>query len=543
MIEATNFIEQIINEDLESGKTTAIQTRFPPEPNGYLHIGHAKSMFVNFGIANKYDGKCNLFFDDTNPSKEKTEFVDAIRADIRWMGYEWAKECYASDFFQTIYEFAIKLIKEGKAFVCDLSAEQIKETRGTLTEPGKESPYRNRTVEENLKLFSEMKEGKYADGEKCLRAKIDMSSPNLNMRDPVIYRILHATHHRTGDKWCIYPMYDYAHPICDYLQGVTHSLCTLEFEDHRPLYDWVGYSLGFVNKPQQIEFARLNITNTVMSKRYLKKLVEENLVHGWDDPRMPTITGLRNRGIPSAAIRDFCSRVGVAKANSECEYSYFEACVREYLNANAQRAMAVFAPLKLTITNYEGEEEVDFEINQTKEDAGSRKVKFSKNLYIESSDFSLNPPPKYFRLKKDGYVRLKNAYIVRCDDVICDENGNAVEVLCTYIPESRSGSDTSGIKVKGVIHWVNANDALDVTVKQYQSLLRDADYSGQDFNERFNYESEKIFSAKAEPYFAQVENGEPFQLMRTGYYKKGEENGQIVLSEIVSLKDNFNKKQ
>ena len=543
MIEATNFIEQIINEDLETGKTTAIQTRFPPEPNGYLHIGHAKSMFVNFGIANKYDGKCNLFFDDTNPSKEKTEFVDAIRADIRWMGYEWAKECYASDFFQTIYEFAIKLIKEGKAFVCDLSAEQIKETRGTLTEPGKESPFRNRTVEENLKLFSEMKEGKYADGEKCLRAKIDMSSPNLNMRDPVIYRILHATHHRTGDKWCIYPMYDYAHPICDYLQGVTHSLCTLEFEDHRPLYDWVGYSLGFVNKPQQIEFARLNITNTVMSKRYLKKLVEENLVHGWDDPRMPTITGLRSRGIPSAAIRDFCSRVGVAKANSECEYSYFEACVREYLNANAQRAMAVFAPLKLTITNYEGEEEVDFEINQTKEDAGSRKVKFSKNLYIESSDFSLNPPPKYFRLKKDGYVRLKNAYIVRCDDVICDENGNAVEVLCTYIPESRSGSDTSGIKVKGVIHWVNANDALDVTVKQYQSLLRDADYSGQDFNERFNYESEKIFSAKAEPYFAQVENGEPFQLMRTGYYKKGEENGQIVLSEIVSLKDNFNKKQ
>lgn len=318
MIEATNFIEQIINEDIDAGKVTAIQTRFPPEPNGYLHIGHAKSMFVNFGIAQKYGGKCNLFFDDTNPSKEKTEFVDAIRGDIRWMGYEWAKECYASDFFDVIYDCAARLIKEGKAFVCDLSAEEIKNLRGTLTEPGKESPYRNRSAEENLRLFTEMREGKYADGEKCLRAKIDMSSPNLNMRDPVIYRILHATHHRTGDAWCVYPMYDFAHPICDYLQGVTHSLCTLEFEDHRPLYDWVGVSLGFSPKPRQIEFARLNVTNTVMSKRYLKKLVEENLVHGWDDARMPTITGLRNRGIPAEAIRDFCSRVGVAKANSEC---------------------------------------------------------------------------------------------------------------------------------------------------------------------------------------------------------------------------------
>lgn len=542
MIEATNFIEQYINEDIETGRTDAIQTRFPPEPNGYLHIGHAKSMFVNFGIAQKYGGKCNLFFDDTNPSKEKTEFVDAIRSDIHWMGYEWARECYASDFFDTIYEYAVRLIKEGKAFVCDLSAEEIRETRGTLTEPGKESPYRNRSVEENLRLFTQMKEGKYADGEKCLRAKIDMSSPNVNMRDPVIYRILHATHHRTGDKWCIYPMYDYAHPICDYLQGVTHSLCTLEFEDHRPLYDWVGISLGFDPKPRQIEFARLNITNTVMSKRYLKKLVEEGLVHGWNDARMPTITGLRNRGIPAEAIRDFCSRVGVAKANSECEYSYFEACVREYLNANAERAMAVFSPLKLTITNYEGSEEVDFEINQTKEDAGVRKVKFGKHLYIESTDFSLDPPPKYFRLKKDGYVRLKNAYIVRCDEVVTDENGNAVEILCTYVPESRSGSDTSGIKVKGVIHWVNAETAADVTVKQYQSLLRDADYAGQDFNERFNAESEKIISAKAEPYLLQAKEGTPFQLMRTGYYKKSSDENGAYLSEIVSLKDNFNKK-
>ncbi len=540
--EAANFIEQIINEDLASGKVKEIQTRFPPEPNGYLHVGHAKSMFVNFGTALKYGGKCNLFFDDTNPSKEKTEFVDAIRADIRWLGYDWARECYASDFFDQIYEYALRLIREGKAFVCDLSAEEIKNTRGTLTEPGTESPYRNRTPEENLRLFEEMKAGKYKDGEKCLRAKIDMSSPNVNMRDPVIYRILHATHHRTGDKWCIYPMYDYAHPICDYLQGVTHSLCTLEFEDHRPLYDWVGLTLGFDPKPRQIEFARLNITNTVMSKRYLKKLVEENHVHGWDDPRMPTLAGLRNRGIPAAAVRDFCSRIGVAKANSECEYSYFEACVREYLNAHAERAMAVLSPIRVTLTNYEGEEELDFDINQTDENAGKRKVKFGKHLYIDGSDFSLDPPPKYFRLKKDGYVRLKNAYIIRCDDVALDEKGNVQELFCTYIPESHSGSDTSGIKVKGVIQWVNADDAQDAELRQYESLLKDAAYAGQDFSERMNAESEKIFSAKAEPYLAAAEEGKAFQLLRTGYYKKCTEKGRLVLSEIVSLKDNFNKK-
>ena len=540
--EAANFIEQIINEDLASGKVKEIQTRFPPEPNGYLHVGHAKSMFVNFGTALKYGGKCNLFFDDTNPSKEKTEFVDAIRADIRWLGYDWARECYASDFFDQIYEYALRLIREGKAFVCDLSAEEIKNTRGTLTEPGTESPYRNRTPEENLRLFEEMKAGKYKDGEKCLRAKIDMSSPNVNMRDPVIYRILHATHHRTGDKWCIYPMYDYAHPICDYLQGVTHSLCTLEFEDHRPLYDWVGLTLGFDPKPRQIEFARLNITNTVMSKRYLKKLVEENHVHGWDDPRMPTLAGLRNRGIPAAAVRDFCSRIGVAKANSECEYSYFEACVREYLNAHAERAMAVLSPIRVTLTNYEGEEELDFDVNQTDENAGKRKVKFGKHLYIDGSDFSLDPPPKYFRLKKDGYVRLKNAYIIRCDDVALDEKGNVQELFCTYIPESHSGSDTSGIKVKGVVQWVNADDAQDAELRQYESLLKDAAYAGQDFSERMNAESEKIFSAKAEPYLAAAEEGKAFQLLRTGYYKKCTEKGRLVLSEIVSLKDNFNKK-
>lgn len=541
MAEASNFIEQIIEEDLAAGRIKAVQTRFPPEPNGYLHIGHAKSMFVNFGIAEKFGGKCNLFFDDTNPSKEKTEFVDAIKRDIAWLGYHWAKEVYASDFFDTIYEFAEKLILEGKAFVCDLSAEQIRETRGTLTEPGTESPCRNRTPEENLRLFREMRAGKYADGEKCLRAKIDMASPNVNLRDPVIYRILRAAHHRTGDKWCIYPMYDYAHPICDYLQGVTHSLCTLEFEDHRPLYDWVGINLGFDPKPRQIEFARLNMTNLVMSKRYLKKLVEDGSVHGWDDPRMPTLAGLRNRGIPAAAVRDFCERAGVAKAQSECDISYFEAVVRDYLNARAPRAMAVVDPLKLTVTNYEGSEEIDFEVNQLDPEAGTRKVTFGKHLYIERGDFSLDPPPKYHRLKIGGVARLKNAYIVRCDEAVTDENGNVTEILCTYLPESRSGHDTSGVKAKGVLHWVNADVCEDAVLKQYDHLLKDADYAGQDFSERMNLDSEHLFSAKAEPYLAQAQEGTAFQLMRTGYYKVCRDQGKLCLSEIVSLKDNFNK--
>ncbi len=498
-------------------------------------------MFVNFGTAQKFGGTCNLFFDDTNPSKEKTEFVDAIRKDILWLGYQWEKEVYASDFFDIIYEYALKLIREGKAYVCDLSPEEIKNTRGTLTEAGTESPYRNRSPEENERLFGEMREGKYADGEKCLRAKIDMASPNMNLRDPVIYRILRATHHRTGDKWCVYPMYDYAHPICDYLQGVTHSLCTLEFEDHRPLYDWVGYSLGFVQKPSQIEFARLNLTNLVMSKRYLKKLVEEHSVHGWDDPRMPTLAGLRNRGIPAEAIRDFCARIGVAKANSECEISYFEAVVREYLNAHAPRAMAVVEPLKLTLTNYEGSEEIDFEINQLDPTAGTRKVRFGKTLYIERSDFSLDPPPKYHRLKIGACARLKNAYIVRCDEAVTDADGNVTEIKCTYFPESRSGADTSGIKAKGVLHWVNAETCVDAALVQYDHLLRDAEFSGQDFSERINLDSEHIFAAKAEPYLKEACEGTAFQLMRTGYYKTCTRNDKLCLSEIVSLKDNFNK--
>lgn len=542
-MEATNFIEQIINEEIESGKVSAIQTRFPPEPNGYLHIGHAKSLCLNFGVKEKYHGKCNLFLDDTNPSKEKEEFEEAIKKDIRWLGFEYDKVTHASDFYEDIYRFAEKEIELGNAFVCDMSPEEISANRGSLTEPGKESPYRNRSVEENLKLFREMREGKYPDGSKCLRAKIDMASPNVNMRDPVIYRILRETHYRTGDKWCIYPMYDFAHPICDYLQGVTHSLCTLEFEDHRPLYDWVGITLGFNPKPRQIEFARLAVTNLVMSKRYLKKLVEEGKVDGWDDPRMPTLTGLRRRGVPAEALKDFCARIGVAKANSEVQISYLEACIREYLNIHAERAMGVLKPLKLTITNFPDglTEEVDFDINPNEEERRTRKISFSKNLFIDADDFSLAPPPKYFRLKKGGMVRLKSAYIVRCDDVLTDENGNVTELLCSYLPESKSGNDTSGIKVKGTIQWVNADDCVDTEIRKYGYLLKDEEYSGQDFSERMNENSVSVYNGKVEPYVFKGDADKPYQLIRTGYFKRLSRNGKEIVSEIVSLKDNFNK--
>ena len=542
-MEATNFIEQIINEEIESGKVSAIQTRFPPEPNGYLHIGHAKSLCLNFGVKEKYHGKCNLFLDDTNPSKEKEEFEEAIKKDIRWLGFEYDKVTHASDFYEDIYRFAEKEIELGNAFVCDMSPEEISANRGSLTEPGKESPYRNRSVEENLKLFREMREGKYPDGSKCLRAKIDMASPNVNMRDPVIYRILRETHYRTGDKWCTYPMYDFAHPICDYLQGVTHSLCTLEFEDHRPLYDWVGITLGFNPKPRQIEFARLAVTNLVMSKRYLKKLVEEGKVDGWDDPRMPTLTGLRRRGVPAEALKDFCARIGVAKANSEVQISYLEACIREYLNIHAERAMGVLKPLKLTITNFPDglTEEVDFDINPNEEERRTRKISFSKNLFIDADDFSLAPPPKYFRLKKGGIVRLKSAYIVRCDDVLTDENGNVTELLCSYLPESKSGTDTSGIKVKGTIQWVNADDCVDTEIRKYGYLLKDEEYSGQDFSERMNENSVTVYNGKVEPYVFKGDADTPYQLIRTGYFKRLSRNGKEIVSEIVSLKDNFNK--
>ena len=539
-MDANNFIEDIINEELAEGKNTVVHTRFPPEPNGYLHVGHAKSLCLNFGTAEKYNGMCNLFFDDTNPSKEKTEYVEAIKADIEWLGFKWYEIHYASDFFDEIYNRAIKLIKDGKAFVCDWSAEEISANRGTLTEPGKESPWRNRSVEENLRLFEGMKNGEFKDGEKVLRAKIDMASPNINLRDPVIYRVLRATHHRTGDKWCIYPMYDFAHPICDSMQGVTYSLCTLEFEDHRPLYNWVVENTGVEHKPRQIEFARLNITNTVMSKRYLKKLVEDKAVTGWDDPRMPTLTGLKNRGVPAQSLKNFCEAIGVAKANSEIEISYFEHFIRDYLNMHAERAMAVFEPLKVTITNFpDGEEEEDFEINPNDESAGKRKITVSKNIYIDAEDFSLDPPPKYFRLKVGGYVRLKNAYIIRCDEVVTDENGKVTELKCSYVPESRSGNDTSGIKVKGVIHWVDAATAVDCEIRKYDYLLKDAAYPGQDFSERMNYDSVHVFNGKAEKYLAEVADGTSFQLMRKGYYKKITEKGKLVLSEIVSLKDGY----
>ena len=540
--EAKNFIEDIINEELAEGKVSGVHTRFPPEPNGYLHIGHAKSLCLNFGTAEKYGGLCNLFFDDTNPSKEKTEFVDAIKKDIEWLGFKWYEIHYASDFFDVIFDLAVKLIKDGKAFVCDLSADEIREMRGTLTEPGKESPYRNRSAEENLALFYGMRDGKYADGEKVLRAKIDMASPNINLRDPVIYRVLRATHHRTGDKWCVYPMYDYAHPICDSMQGVTHSICTLEFEDHRPLYNWVIENTGVEHRPRQIEFARLNITNTVMSKRYLKKLVEDGAVDGWDDPRMPTLAGLRNRGIPAEALKNFCEEIGVAKANSEIEVAYFEHFTRDYLNTEAERAMAVLDPIKVILTNFpEGvSEELDFEINPNKPELGTRKITVSREIYIEREDFSVCPPPKYFRLKKDGYVRLKNAYIIHCEDFAVDSEGNVTEVYCTYIPESHSGSDNSGIKCKGTIHWVDSETCLPITVKKYEYLLKDAEYPGQDFSERMNYNSVHTFSALAEPYLVNAKEGECFQLLRTGYYKRTSRGGDV-LSEIVSLKDGFKK--
>ena len=543
-MEAKNFIEEIINDELSRGVVNEVHTRFPPEPNGYLHIGHAKSLCLNFGTAKKYDGLCNLFFDYTNPSKEKTEFVNAIKKDIEWLGFKWHEIHYASDFFDTIYSLAEKLIKDGKAFVCDLSAEEIRNTRGTLTEPGVESPYRNRSIEENLALFNDMKNGKFGDGEKVLRAKIDMKSPNINMRDPVIYRVLHATHHRTGDKWCVYPMYDFAHPLCDSMQGVTHSICTLEFEDHRPLYNWVIENTGVSHKPRQIEFARLNLTNTVMSKRYLKKLVEDGAVEGWDDPRMPTLTGLRNRGVPAEALKKFCEEIGVAKANSEIEISYLEHFIRDYLNTNAERAMAIESPIKVTITNYDKiSEDLEFDVNPNDEEPKKRQITFSKNLFIESDDFSLNPPPKYFRLKVGGYVRLKNAYIIKCDDVILNDDGSIKELLCSYLPDSRSGNDTSGVKVKGTIHWVNADNCIDAEIRKYDYLLKDAEYAGQDFSLRMNYDSVKVFNGKAEPYLLSNGEGVSYQLLRKGYYKTFIKNNKLILSEITSMKDSFKPKQ
>ena len=542
MEESRNFIEEIIDSDLASGKVTTVATRFPPEPNGYLHIGHAKSLCINFGIAQKYNGTCNLRFDDTNPCKEDQEYVNSIKADIEWLGFKWDNLYFASDYFDVMFDCAVKLINKGLAYVSDETADEIRERRGTLTEPGIESPYRNRSVEENLKLFYEMRDGKYADGAKVLRAKIDMSSPNVNMRDPIIYRVLHATHHHPGDKWCIYPMYDFAHPIEDAHEGITHSICTLEFEDHRPLYDWVVKNCDFPEPlPQQIEFARLNITNTIMSKRYLKKLVDEGKVLGWDDPRMPTLSGLRRRGIPAEALKDFCERIGVSKANSEVEEGYLYSCVRDNLNQNTDRVLAVFDPLKVVLTNYDGSEELAVENNPNAENVTCRNVPFSRELYIDRSDFALVPPPKYYRLKPDGYVRLKGAYIIHCDEAVTDSEGNVTELHCSVVPNSKSGNDESGIKVKGVIQWVDAATCVDVTVRKLQSLLTDPVDGITDFNQRFNEDSMKLVSAKVEPSLKNAKVGDKFQFMRVGYYvlDRDSKDGQLVFNEIVGLKDGF----
>ena len=541
MSESRNFIEEIIENDLASGKVKEIYTRFPPEPNGYLHVGHAKSLCINFGLAEKYHGKCNLRFDDTNPAKEDEEYVESIKRDIEWLGFKWDKLLFASDYFDVMYQCAVTLIQKGLAYVSDETAEEIRLRRGTLTQAGDESPFRNRSVEENLKLFAEMKEGKYADGEKVLRAKIDMTSPNINMRDPVLYRVLHATHHNTGDKWCIYPMYDFAHPIEDAYEGITHSICTLEFEDHRPLYDWVVRECGFAEpRPQQIEFARLNIQNTIMSKRFLKKLVDEGKVMGWDDPRMPTLSGMRRRGYPPQALKNFCERVGVAKANSEVEESYLYSCVRECLNLTADRVMAVFDPVKVVLTNYQGRETISVENNPNAPQVTTRQVPFGKVIYIDGSDFSLDPPPKYHRLKPDGYVRLKGAYIIHCDEVVT-ENGKVVQLNCSVVPGSRSGSDESGLKVKGVIQWVDSETCADVTVRKLQSLLNDAVAGETDFSLRFNADSMKTVSAKVENSLLSAKVGDSFQFMRVGYYvlDRDSKKGSLVFNEIVGLKDSF----
>lgn len=536
---SSNFIEDIINKDLSEGKVTTVKTRFPPEPNGCLHIGHAKSLCLNFGTARKYGGTCNLRFDDTNPLKEDEEFVNSIKRDIQWLGFKWDNLYNASDYFDVMYECAEKLIKEGKAYVCDLSAEEIRLSRGSLTEPGKESPYRNRSPEENLDLFRRMKAGEFADGEKVLRAKIDMASPNINMRDPVIYRVLHASHQNTGDKWCIYPMYDFAHPIEDAYEGITHSICTLEFEDHRPLYDWVTQNCGFPSPlPQQIEFARLNITNTIMSKRFLKRLVEDGFVDGWDDPRMPTLCGMRRRGYPPQAIIDFCDRIGVAKANSEVEYGYLNACVRDYLNQYAQRAMAVTSPIKVILTNLSAPEECEIENNPNKPEEGTRTITLTHELYIDGSDFSLAPPPKYHRLKLDGYVRLKGAYIIKCDKVETDNEGNILHLECSIVKNSKSGSDQSGLKVKGVIQWVSAEYNTPLTLRKLDSLLLDGE---GDFINRLNYESLKEIPALGEPSLASAPKESRFQFMRMGYYVRDLKSDLPVFNEIVGLKDTFNK--
>jgi glutaminyl-tRNA synthetase len=548
--EVSNFIKNIIKEDNETGKFGGrVHTRFPPEPNGYLHIGHAKSICLNFGIAEEFGGKCNLRFDDTNPLKEDADYVEAIKEDVRWLGFDWEDRLYfASDYFDKFYEYAVQLIKQGDAYVCHLTPEQVREYRGTFTTPGKNSPYRNRSVEENLEHFEKMKNGEYKDGEAILRAKIDMSSPNLNMRDPAIYRVFHATHHRTGDKWCIYPMYDFAHGLEDSIERITHSLCTLEFEDHRPLYDWFLDKLG-VYHPQQIEFARLNLSNTVTSKRKLLKLVESGVVSGWDDPRMPTIRGFRRRGYTPQSIRDFSDRIGVAKSNSIVDFALLEHCLREDLNKNAQRAMVIEKPLKVIITNLKEDEVIwlDAKNNQEDESAGTRKIPFTKELYVEQTDFLEVPFKKYHRLAPGKEVRFVHAFYITCNDYIKDGDGNIIELHCTYDPDTKGGWSDDGRKVKGTIHWVSAKYAVDIEVRQYDSLLlpEEEQDKDKDILENLNPDSLKIITAKAEPMLADIEPEKHFQFLRLGYYVSDKDytKEKPVFNRAVALKDNFNKKK
>lgn len=549
-----NFIEQIIEKDLAEGHCKVVKTRFPPEPNGYLHIGHAKSILLNYGLAVKYNGQFNMRFDDTNPTKEKEEFVESIKKDIAWLGADWEDRLYfASDYFPQMYENAVKLIKKGKAYVCDLTADEIRAYRGTLTEPGKNSPYRNRSVEENLRLFEEMKEGRYADGEKVLRAKIDMASPNINMRDPVIYRVAHMTHHRTGDQWCIYPMYDFAHPIEDAIEGITHSICTLEFEDHRPLYDWVVIECGYKNSPEespkQIEFAKLYLTNVITGKRYIKKLVEEGIVDGWDDPRLVSLSALRRRGYTPESIKKFVELVGVAKANSSVDYAMLEYCIRDDLRLKKSRIMAVLDPIKLVIDNYpEGQVEyLDAPNNPENPELGSRKIAFERELYIEREDFMEEPPKKYYRLFPGNEVRLMNAYFVKCESFVKDENGNVTEVHCTYDPETKSGSGFEGRKVKGTIHWVPVNHCVNAVVKLYENLVdEEKGVYNEDGTMNINPNSLTVVdNCYIEESVKEAKPLDSFQFVRNGFFCVDGRDGQpidserLVFNRIVSLKSSF----
>ena len=542
-----NFIEMIIDKDIAEGHCKKVVTRFPPEPNGYLHIGHAKSILLNYGLAEKYGGQFNLRFDDTNPTKEKMEFVDSIKKDVEWVGGKFEDRLfYASDYFEQMYEAAVKLIKKGRAFVCDLSAEQMREYRGTLTEPGKDSPYRNRSIEENLALFEEMKEGKVEDGKRVLRAKIDMASPNMNMRDPVIYRVAHLTHHNTGDRWCIYPMYDFAHPIEDAIEGVTHSICTLEFEDHRPLYDWVVRELEYEHPPKQIEFAKMYLTNVITGKRYIKKLVEDGVVDGWDDPRLVSIAALRRRGFTPESIQMFMELCGVSKSQSSVDYAMLEYCIREDLKLKKNRIMAVLNPVKLVITNYpEGQTEyLEAANNQENEELGVRKIPFGRELYIEREDFMIEPPKKYFRLYPGNEVRLMNAYFVKCEDYVTDEKGNVTEIHCTYDPETKSGSGFTGRKVKGTIHWVNADTAVKATVRLYENLVdEEKGVYNEDGSVNLNPNSLTVLeNCYIEPSVKDAKAYDSFQFLRNGYFcvdAKDSSTEHLVFNRIVSLKSSY----